>query len=166
MRHRINRQSFGRKAGPKKALVRGLVYSLVEHGRIRTTLAKAKYIRPIVEKAITLSQRENRIHARRTLLSMYPHPETVSRLMEDFSFRFKDRAGGYTRIIKLGPRPGDQADMAYIEFVDYVLPGAELKDMAILEAKYLKNMVAGRRRIHKKSVRKIKEKSRRINRVL
>ena len=128
MRHRINNRSFGRKAGPKKALIRGLVNSLVEHGRIRTTLAKAKHVRPIVEKAITLGRRENSLHARRTLLSMYPNKETVNRIMKDISPRFKDRSGGYTRIIKLGPRPGDMADMAYIEFVDYVLPEAKSKE--------------------------------------
>ena len=122
MRHRINNQSFGRKAGPKKALVRGLVNSLVEHGRMRTTLTKAKYIRPIIERAVTLGQRENSLHARRILFSMYPNKKTVDSLMNDISPRFKDRPGGYTRIIKLGPRPGDMADMAYIQFVDYVLP--------------------------------------------
>ena len=164
MRHRINNQTFGRKAGPKKALVRGLVNSLVGHGRIRTTLAKAKYIRPIIEKAVTLGQRENSLHARRTLLSMYPNKETVDRIMKDISPRFKGRPGGYTRIIKLGPRSGDMADMAYIEFVDYVLPEAQSEETVVASDNQLERKVTRRRVDHKKSVRRMQGESRRINR--
>lgn len=161
MRHRINNQSFGRKLGPKKALVRGLVNSLVEHGRIRTTLTKAKYIRPIVERAVTLGQRANSLHARRRLLALYPNKETVDRLMRGVSPRFKDRPGGYTRIIKLGSRPGDMADMAYIEFVDYVLPEPDSEEeRGATEDPHL--LVAKRQA--KKSVQKMQKASRRVNR--
>lgn len=164
MRHRINNQSFGRKGGPKKALIRGLVNSLVEHGRIRTTLTKAKYIRPIVEKAVTLGHRENQLHARRTLLSMYPNKKTVDLLMEDISPRFKERHGGYTRIIKLGHRLGDMADMAYIQFVDYVLPEPKDDEAVDVSDSDMEKIVAKREVEHRKSVRRMQNESRRRQR--
>ena len=119
MRHLKQKSpSFGRHRGPRKALIRGLVQSLVEHERIKTTLPKAKCVRPLIEKAITMGKRGD-LHSRRLLLSRYPHKPTVSKIIETLSPRFKDRLGGYTRIIKLGFRSGDQAPLAYLEFVDY-----------------------------------------------
>lgn len=118
MRHRAITHSFGRRSGPKKALIRGLVYSLVEHGRIKTTVTKAKELRRHVEKAITLGKKGT-VHARRLLLERFPNQQTVSTLMDDLGKRFKTRNGGYTRIIKIGSRVGDAAEMAFIEFVDY-----------------------------------------------
>lgn len=120
MRHQRHVAHFGRKSGPRKALLRGLVVSLVEHGRIRTTVAKAKELRRHVERAITKGK-EASLHARRLLLARYPNKATVDKIIHDIGPRFKDRNGGYTRIIKLGNRPGDNADMAFIEFVDYQL---------------------------------------------
>ena len=110
--------SFGRHRGPRKALIRGLVHSLVEHERIKTTLSKAKTVRPLVEKAITMGKRGD-VHSRRLLLSRYPNKTTVEKIIDDLAPRFQDRQGGYTRIIKLGFRSGDQAPLAYLEFVDY-----------------------------------------------
>ena len=110
--------SFGRHRGPRKALLRGLVQSLVQHERIKTTLPKAKTMRPLVEKAITMGKRGD-VHSRRLLLSRYPNKTTVEKIIEDLAPRFHGRQGGYTRIIKLGFRAGDQAPLAYIEFVDY-----------------------------------------------
>ena len=110
--------SFGRHRGPRKALLRGLVQSLVQHERIKTTLPKAKTLRPLVEKAITMGKRGD-VHSRRLLLSRYPNKTTVEKIIEDLAPRFQGRQGGYTRIIKLGFRAGDQAPLAYIEFVDY-----------------------------------------------
>ena len=124
MRHRTTTHSFGRRSGPRKALLRGLVYSLVEHGRIKTTVAKAKELRRHVEKAITLGKKGS-VHARRLLLARFPNPGAVSTIVDDLSPRFMDRMGGYTRIIKTGARPGDRAEMAFIEFVDYKLPATE-----------------------------------------
>ncbi len=121
MRHRATTHSFGRRPGPRKALIRGLVDSLVEHGRIKTTVAKAKELRRHVEKAVTMGKKGS-VHARRLLLARFPNPKTVAALVDDLGPRFKDRNGGYTRIIKAGHRPGDTADMALIEFVDYELP--------------------------------------------
>lgn len=123
MRHRARVSTFGRKTGPRKALIRGLVVSLVEHGRIKTTLAKAKELRRHAERAVTLGKRgldkEQSMHMRRLLMSRYPNENTVTSLMNDLAPHFKTREGGYTRILKLGQRPGDRAEMAYIEFVDY-----------------------------------------------
>ena len=118
MRHRAKVQHFSRASGPRKALLRGLVSSLVEHGRIKTTLAKAKELRRHVEKAITVGKRGG-LNARRILLSRYPSPTTVESIINGLAPRFKSRDGGYTRILKLGERPGDRAEMAFIEFIDY-----------------------------------------------
>lgn len=119
MRHRSKRHNFHRRPGPRVALIRGMVYSLVENGRIKTTVARAKEVRRHVERAITLA-RGGSLHSRRLLLSRYPNDNVVDILVTDLQKRFAKRPGGYTRIVKLGARPGDQADMAFLEFVDYV----------------------------------------------
>ena len=118
MRHRSHNKYFSRKFNARKALFRGLVDSLVEHERIKTTITKAKEIRRHVEKAITLG-RDSSLNTRRILLSRYPNETTVEKILSNISPRFKDRAGGYTRIIKLDRRPGDTAEMAFLEFVDF-----------------------------------------------
>jgi large subunit ribosomal protein L17 len=94
------------------------VNSLVEHGRITTTVAKAKELRRHVERAITMGKK-NSLHAKRLLLSRYPHPATVDRIVDTWSPHFSQRPGGYTRIIKVGNRTGDCAEMAIIELLDY-----------------------------------------------
>lgn len=121
MRHRSQVAHFGRGHDARRALVRGLVSSLVEHGRIETTVAKAKELRRHAERAVTLAKKGT-LDARRLLLSRFPNEITVRSLMSDLAPRFKDRNGGYTRIIKVGKRLGDKAEMALIEWVDYVLP--------------------------------------------
>lgn len=126
MRHNRVTNYFNRKSGPRKALLRGLVVSLVEHERIRTTLAKAKELRRHVEKAITKGK-GGTLHDFRQLMSDYPNEGTVTKIVKDLSPRFKTRPGGYTRIIKLGTRPGDKAEMAFIEFVDYNFEAAAEK---------------------------------------
>lgn len=118
MRHRRRVKHFSRKSSARKALIRGLVVSLVEHGRISTTVEKAKELRRHVERAITLAKKGD-LATRRLLLSRYPNQDTVETLVADVAPRFKTRPGGYTRIIKIGRRPGDTAEMAFIEFVDY-----------------------------------------------
>ena len=118
MRHNRRVKHFSRKYNARKALFRGLVESLVEHGRIKTTLAKAKELRRVVEKAITVGKRGT-LSARRNLISKYPSAETANLLVDQVAPRFQNRNGGYTRIVKLGPRPGDIAEMAFIEFVDF-----------------------------------------------
>lgn len=118
MRHRAKTHSFARRQGPRVALIRGLVYSLVEHGRIKTTLAKAKEVRRHVEKAITLGKKGT-LHSRRLLESRYPNPGVVELLSTDLKERFASRPGGYTRIIKVGRRVGDSSPVAFLEFVDH-----------------------------------------------
>lgn len=121
MRHKAATQHLGRSPKARRALIRSLVSSLVEHGRITTTVAKAKELRRHVERAVTLAKKDT-VSARRILTSRYPNKETVNTLVTDLAPRFKSRPGGYTRVLKLGTRKGDCASMALIEFVDYQLP--------------------------------------------
>ena len=168
MRHRKKNSSrFGLKTGPRKALIRGLVKALVERERIRTTLPKAKELKLVVEKAITLGRKET-VHARRLLLARFPSKKTVSQIVK-ISERFKDRPGGYTRIIRLGNRKGDQASRALIEFVDYQFvpaPSDEEKTKRKASKEYTQSRRLLARKIdkEKKSYRKIQNESRRINR--
>lgn len=124
MRHRTKKSNFHRRPGPRVALIRGMVYSLVEHGRIKTTVARAKEVRRHVEKAITLGKKAT-LNSRRLLLSRFPNENVVELLVTDLQKRFGQRPGGYTRIVKVGARAGDQSDMAFLEFVDYVPKQAE-----------------------------------------
>ena len=117
MRHRQPGRSFGRPTGERKALYRGLVTELLRYERIRTTLPKAKEIRPIAEKAITLAKRGD-LHARRLLVARLYGDEVVDKAIHVLGPRFAERPGGYTRILKLGKRIGDGADMALIELVE------------------------------------------------
>ena len=126
MRHQRSGKKLGRDSAHRKALFANLTSSLIEHGRIRTTETKAKAVRPIAEKMITLG-REGSIHARRQALAYLRTQETVHKLFSEVAPRFKDRPGGYTRIVKLGPRWGDSAEMAYLELVDYVPPAPRPK---------------------------------------
>src|SRR5438093_11769745 len=119
MRHHRAGRKLGRDSAHRKALYSNLAGSLIEHGRIRTTEAKAKSVKPIVEQMITLGRRGD-IHARRQALAYLRSQEVVYKLFSDVAPRFADRPGGYTRIVKIGPRQGDAADMVYLELVDYV----------------------------------------------
>ncbi len=174
MRHRMKAKRFGRKFNHKKALFRNLIVSLVEHGRIKTTVEKAKELRRHVERAVTVGKKAN-LASFRLLLSRVPHRETIAKIVKDISPRFKDRPGGYTRIIKIGQRPGDRAEMAFIEWVDFdfkakapakdskaaVAANAKVEAKKIAEIKTLKTLVL---KDHKKSVRKMKGVSRVQNR--
>jgi large subunit ribosomal protein L17 len=118
MRHQRAGKKLGRDAAHRKALYSNLAGALIEHGRIKTTEAKAKAVRPVAEKMITLGRRGD-IHARRQALAYLRSQEVVHKLFSEVAPRFADRPGGYSRIVKLGPRQGDAAPMAYLEFVDY-----------------------------------------------
>jgi large subunit ribosomal protein L17 len=122
MRHQRAGRKLGRDAAHRKALYANLTASLIEHGRIKTTLAKAKEVRPIAEEMITLGRRGD-VPARRQALKFLRSQDVVHMLFSDVGPRFADRPGGYSRIVKLGPRQGDAAEMAYLELVDHV-PGA------------------------------------------
>ena len=121
MRHHRSGKKLGRDSAHRKALYSNLAGSLIEHGRIKTTVAKAKAVKPIVEKMVTLGRRGD-LAARRQALAYLRSNDVVHILFAEVAPRFTDRPGGYTRIVKIGPRPGDAAEMAYLEFVDYVPP--------------------------------------------
>ncbi|HZD78746.1 MAG TPA: 50S ribosomal protein L17 [Actinomycetota bacterium] len=106
-------------AGPahQKLMLGGLAADLFTHERVRTTAAKAKALRPVAERLITFAKRGD-VHARRQVLRVVPDRDVVAHLFEDIAPRFADREGGYTRILKLGPRKGDGAEMAQIELVE------------------------------------------------
>ena len=117
MRHRKSEKKLSRKTSHRKALIRNLVTELLRHGRIRTTLAKAKAMRSSAEKMITLGKRGD-LHARRQALSFIQSKDVVHELFDTIAARYAEREGGYTRILKLGPRKGDAAPMAIIELVE------------------------------------------------
>lgn len=116
MRHRKKGKILSRKVGPRKALLRSLSASLILNGKITTTHAKAKTMRPIVERLITRAK-ENNINNYRRLNAYLQSREAVKKLLEEIGPRYKERPGGYTRIIKTGQRRGDAAKMAIIELV-------------------------------------------------
>ena len=118
MRHGRTGKKLGRDASHRRALYANLACSLIEHGRIRTTEAKAKAVKPYAEKMITLGRRGD-LHARRQVLAELRSQEVVHQLFSDVAPRMADRPGGYTRIVKLGPRFGDAAEMVYLELVDF-----------------------------------------------
>jgi len=123
MRHQRAGKKLGRDSAHRKALYANLAGALIEHGRIKTTEAKAKAVKPLAEQMITLGRRGD-LAARRHAVSILRSKDVVHHLFAEVAPRFADRPGGYTRIVKLGPRQGDAADMVYLEFVDYEPFGA------------------------------------------
>jgi large subunit ribosomal protein L17 len=119
VRHQRAGRKLGRDSAQRKALYSNLAGALIEHGRIKTTEAKAKEVRPIVEQMITLGKRGD-VHAHRQAVAFLRSKPIAHRLFADVAPRFAERPGGYTRVVKLGPRQGDSAPMAYLELVDYV----------------------------------------------
>jgi large subunit ribosomal protein L17 len=118
MRHQRSGKKLGRDSAHRKALYSNLAGALIEHGRIKTTEAKAKAVKPVAEQMITLGRRGD-LHARRQALAFLRSQDVVHKLFSDVGPRFADRPGGYSRIVKLGPRQGDAAQMVYLELVDY-----------------------------------------------
>ena len=119
MRHRRKGRKLGRDASHRKALFSNMAGSLFEHGRIKTTEAKAKELRPIAEKLITLARKDpGDVAAQRQAVAYLRSKDAVHTLFHEVAPRYTERPGGYTRIIKLGPCQGDAAPMAYIELVD------------------------------------------------
>lgn len=117
MRHHNSVRKFGRKSNVRRALLRSLALELIQHGRITTTEAKAKEIRPYVEKIVTKAK-TNTVASKRLLLSrLFNNADQVNKLFTEIGPKYKNQLGGYTRIMKLPPRKGDAAKMAIIEFV-------------------------------------------------
>jgi large subunit ribosomal protein L17 len=119
VRHRKAGRKLGRDAAQRRALYSNLASALIEHGRIKTTEAKAKEVRPIVEEMITLGKRGD-VAAHRQAVAFLRSKEIAHMLFSEVAPRFAERPGGYTRIVKIGPRQGDAARMVYLELVDYV----------------------------------------------
>jgi large subunit ribosomal protein L17 len=128
MRHQKKTLKLGLTAAHRKALLANQVCSLIEHQRIKTTLAKAKAVRPLAEKMVTLGKKGS-LHARRTALAVLRQKDAVKKLFDDIAPRSVDRKGGYTRIVKLGARKSDSAPVAFIEWVD----APQVVDEPILE---------------------------------
>lgn len=124
MRHRMHHRKLGRTSAHRKAMFRNQLGALFEHERIITTLAKAKELRPLAERMVTLA-RTGTLANRRRVLTMVSDKAVVAKLFDDIAPRFMDRPGGYTRIVRLGRRRGDGAELAIIEFVDYELETKE-----------------------------------------
>jgi large subunit ribosomal protein L17 len=117
LRHARTGKKLGRDSAHRKALYSNLAGALIEHGRIKTTVTKAKAVKPLAEQMITLGRRGD-LHARRQATAFLRSRDVVHKLFADVAPLFKDRPGGYTRIIRIGTRPGDAAEMVYLELVD------------------------------------------------
>ncbi len=129
MRHKLSGYKLKRNIGARKALFKGLVTSVIEHERVVTTVPKAKAVRPLVEKMITLAKRDT-LHSRRQAAAFLETPEAVKKLFDKLGTRFGQRNGGYTRVVRLGYRKGDGAEQAMLELV-----GSELVKRAAERAK-------------------------------
>jgi len=117
MRHRVAGRRLKRSSGHRRALFRNLVTELFRHGRVRTTEAKAKAVRGEAERLITLAKRGD-LHARRQVLRTITDAQVVKELFDEIAPRYQERPGGYTRLVKLGPRLGDAAPMVILELVE------------------------------------------------
>jgi large subunit ribosomal protein L17 len=117
MRHQRSGRKLGRDSAHRKALYSNLAGALIEHGRIKTTITKAKAVRPIAEQMITLGRRGD-LHARRQAVAFLRSKDVVHKLFAEVGPAFAARPGGYTRIVRIGPRQGDASEMAYLELVD------------------------------------------------
>ena len=120
MRHQKNTRKLGRTSQHRDAMLANLVASLIIHKRVKTTLAKAKAARPLAEKLVTLGK-GGTLHHRRLAVAKIGQKDVVGKLFSEIAPGFKDRNGGYTRIIKLGPRQSDSAPVAFLEWVDFVV---------------------------------------------
>lgn len=129
MRHRKGISKLGRTGTHRRAMMRNMATALFEHGRIETTVAKAKALRPVAERLITLGKRGD-LHARRLAARQIQDRDVLKKLFGDIAGRFAERPGGYTRVLKTGNRKGDNAPTALIELVDYQLSAATAADSA------------------------------------
>lgn len=117
MRHRNKTKIFDREKAHRDMMLKNLASNVVIYERVKTTVAKAKVARSLVDKLVTLAKKNN-LSAHKKLIQIIPQPLAIKKLKEVLADRFKERAGGYTRVVKTGTRVGDGADMAYLELVD------------------------------------------------
>lgn len=136
MRHRTSGRRLGVPEHRRRAMMKQLVEALFLHGRIKTTLARAKETKSMAEKIVTLAKKGT-LHHRRQAMAIISRKDVVNRLFDNIVEWYKDRQGGYTRIIKIGKRVGDAADVAYLELVDWIpgeaLPGQHMKQIKVAE---------------------------------
>jgi large subunit ribosomal protein L17 len=132
MRHRSSTKKLKRTASHRRSLLANLAGNLIEHGRIKTTLGKAKALRPVAEKLITLAKRDD-LHSRRLAIAFLYEKDLVKKLFAEVAPLSKDRQGGYTRITKLGPRASDAAPMAIIEWVDRPVEAEEAPVVEVVD---------------------------------
>ncbi len=159
MRHlKAGNRKFGRSPAHRKAMFRNMVTALVRQERVRTTLAKAKELRGKVEKVITLGKKGT-LHARRTARRHVAERETLLKVFGPLSERYADRPGGYTRVIKIGNRPGDDAPMAFIELVDREEEAAQAEDKKSKKAAGKKTEKKAEGKSKKPEEKKAKEKT-------
>ena len=125
MRHKLAGRKFNRTSAHRKAMFKNMTASLIEHELIKTTLPKAKDLRRVIEPIITHAKNNDTVAARRLAFACLRDRDAVQKLFAELAPRYKERPGGYVRILKCGYRPGDQAPMAYVELVDRPLPDAE-----------------------------------------
>jgi large subunit ribosomal protein L17 len=137
MRHRNEGRKLSRNTSHRRALLRNLVTALLEHGRLMTTLPKAKEVRPLAERMITLGKRDS-LHARRQVQSYLLKPETAKKVFDTIAPKFADRKGGYSRIIRVGNRKGDGAETAIIELLGSELETKKAERAAKTEEKEAK----------------------------
>lgn len=166
MRHRSQTHMFNRRQGPRLALIKGLMNSILEHGRIKTTVPKAKELRKHIEKAVTLGKKGS-LHSRRLLISRLGNVESASFLVDTVAEKYKTRKGGYTRIVKAGSRPGDGAEMAFLELVDYkelIESKAKGADEAVPKKKVARTVARALAK-KRKNLRSLQEKARRTSRI-
>ena len=127
-------RKLGRPTAHRKAMMRGMVTLLLENGQIETTLTRAKEVRSVAEKMITLGKK-NTLASRRAALAYITKEDVVTKVFSELAPMYADRNGGYTQIFKLGPRRGDGAEMAIVKLIDYVKPAANDKKAAKKEEK-------------------------------
>jgi large subunit ribosomal protein L17 len=160
MRKRVYGRKLSRDTNERKALFRSLATALFVHGAIDTTEAKAKAVRPWVEKLITQGKTDS-LHSRRLLLSRLPNPKIIDRLITAVGPTFANRPGGYTRVIRLGPRASDSAPIVRLEFVEVIKEVRSVKPKKVAVAKpakvAAKRKVTVKRKVEKKVVRKSKK---------
>ncbi len=161
MRHLKAGRKFGRTSAHRKALFRNLVQALIHRERISTTLAKAKELRGKVEKTITLGKRGT-LHARRQAFKLAPDKEAVQKVFGPLAERYSKRPGGYARIIRIGPRKGDNAPLAFIELVGQegeAKPSVKTKTAPEKEVKETKPNVTGKKKAEPKAEEKTSKKT-------
>ncbi len=134
MRHRKDHRKLNRTSAHRKAMLRNMVTSLLDHEQIRTTDAKAKEVRRLAERMITLGKRGG-LHARRRALRVIRSREVASKVFEELADRYRERPGGYTRVLKLGIRKGDAAAVSIVELVDGTVGGTPVKEPAVDQKK-------------------------------